>query len=601
MQLPNISMKNVGRHIDRVYRFFTLLLVGFIFFFLNSPGAQENLAIAGLNKPSSYDFWQSSRPPWIPGFLGSSWSEIEASSIVDAMSEEEILAQIFMVGYSGTSPSKMLMEWIQLRGIGGVKIFGWNATDTTVLAQTIRTIQTASLERPGSIPLLVATDQEGGWIRHVKGSTSESPGNMALGATGLARDSYNAGFYIGKELAMLGIRMNFAPVVDIATNPNSSIIGPRAFSDDPAQVAKLGAAFARGSLAAGVIPTAKHFPGHGATDLDSHGTLPEIDIDYSTFIRRERSVYAYLVREGMPAIMSGHIAYPRLAGSSIPASQSYDLIEGELRKKLRFDGLVITDDLYMAGALEGATLLDVCEKAIRAGNDMILLSSTPDPKGLLWKSLLDLYRKDESFRARVRAAVVRVMTIKIEYLKPHGRNALVPDPAFVKMLLPDPGAQAFFAELAQRSASIVGTKQNLPFKAQPKGSILIAGPFDSFISIGKQYYPGAKGFKFSYRPETSANPRELEAFDAKLKGVSAAIVCVANRAGLQFANLAHSRGIPVAIVSVLSPIHVQHSTWAEAVVAVYHYADICLKAGFEILTGKIRNTSKVPLSPRLFK
>jgi beta-N-acetylhexosaminidase len=548
-----------------------------------------------------YDFWQAYRHPRIPGFLGASWSEIEARSMMAAMSEEEILAQIFMVGYSGTTPTKTLMDWIGLQGIGGVKIFGWNASDTSVLAQSIRTMQEASLEHAGSIPLLIATDQEGGWIRHVKGSTSESPGNMALGAVGSVQDAYKAGFFIGKELATIGIHMNFAPVVDIATNPDSGIIGPRAFSDDPALVAKLGAAFARGSLAAGVVPTAKHFPGHGATDLDSHGTLPEIDIDYKTFAGRERSVFAYLVKEGIPAIMSGHLAFPRLAGSSVPASLSYDLIETELRKKLGFDGLVITDDLYMAGALRGDTLSEVCEKAIRAGNDMILLSSTPDPQGLLWKKLLGLYRSDESFRVRVQQAAKRVLTVKFKYLKPQGRKAMVPDPGDVKRLLPDPGARVFFAELAQRSASVIGTKENLPFKAKGKGSLLIAGPFDSFIAIGKKHYPGAKSFKFSYRPETSATFKELEAFNARLEEASAVIVCVANRAGLQFANLAHSRGIPVAIISVLSPIHVRHSTWAEAVVAVYHYADICLEAGFKILTGSIRSTSKVPLAPKLFR
>lgn len=510
------------------------------------------------------------------------------------MSDEEVLSQVLMLGFAGREPPESLLRWVETRGLGGVKIFGWNAEDTEALAEAVAKLQKSALDRPASVPLLVATDQEGGWIRHVKGKTSESPGNMAIGATASARDAYLAGFYIGKELRILGITMNFAPDIDIATNPESAIIGPRAFSDDPALVAKLGLAWARGSLAAGVIPTAKHYPGHGATPLDSHGALPIIDIDGETFLARELSPFAHLARNGVPAIMSGHLAFPRVAGNEA-ASLSKTMIQGYLRGKLGYEGLVITDDLYMTGALGDEGILETSIKALSAGNDMILLSATPEREGGLWRGLLARYREDESFRERVREGAGRVMALKLKHLRPIGREGLAPEPAAVSALLPDSGAPAFFADLARRSVSLVGTGGKLPFL--PSGKVMIAGPFDTFVAMGRKKYANSSSYLFSYRPEKEASKAELDDFRASLEGCGAAIVCVANRAGMQFATAAHDAGLKVAIVSVLSPAHAAHSSWASAIVAVYHYAPICLEAGFDALLGAIPAKGRVPLAP----
>ncbi|MDR2370678.1 MAG: glycoside hydrolase family 3 protein, partial [Treponema sp.] len=166
-----------------------------------------------------------------------------AAALTDAMSDEEALAQTFMFGWVGAEPSPLIIDWIRGRKIGGVKIFGWNTGDTRLLARTVGELQQASLAGPLGIPLLVATDQEGGLVRHVKGDTSETPGNMAIGASGYPRDAYLAGYYIGKELAALGINMNFAPAVDLYTNRDSVLIGPRAFGNDPVKTGILGAAF----------------------------------------------------------------------------------------------------------------------------------------------------------------------------------------------------------------------------------------------------------------------------------------------------------------------------------------------------------------------
>ena len=156
------------------------------------------------------------------------------------MGDEELLAQILMFGWAGAEPSDLLNSWVIQRGLGSVKVFGWNTDNIQKVAKSVRILQQEAASRSLKIPLFVATDQEGGWIRHVKGETSDTPGNLAIGASGYPLDAYYSGFYINREIRALGINMNFAPTVDLYTNLNSSVIGPRSFGSDPVDSGILG-------------------------------------------------------------------------------------------------------------------------------------------------------------------------------------------------------------------------------------------------------------------------------------------------------------------------------------------------------------------------
>jgi hypothetical protein len=171
----------------------------------------------------------------------------------------------------------------------------------------------------------------------------------------------------------------------------------------------------------------------------------------------------------------------------------------------------------------------------------------------------------------------------------------VPNPAALARSLPDPKAQVFFADLARRAATIVGPSSSIPFR--PSGKVLLAGPLPSFISIGRAAYPDAESFLFSGGfSGADASMEELLEFAKAVRGCDAAIVCVGTGAGLQFAETARSEGKPVAIISVLSPIHIKGASWAKAAVAVYHYAPACLKAGFAVLKGELKARGRLPLS-----
>jgi beta-N-acetylhexosaminidase len=525
-------------------------------------------------------------------FAGPGDPEVLAAQILERMTDEEALAQTFMLGWVGAEPSPLIMDWIRDRNIGGIKIFGWNTEDTRRLAETVGTLQAAALEGRFAVPLLVATDQEGGWIRHVKGSTSETPGNMAIGASGYPRDAYLSGYYIGRELSVLGINMNFAPTVDLYTNRASTLIGPRAFGSDPVQAGILGAAFVKGQREAGIIATAKHYPGHGDTDLDSHGVLPEIYAPFETLWERELVPYRLLAREGIPAIMSGHLAFPNTPAASTPASLSSWFLQDILRDRIGYRGLIITDDILMNGAtMSAGSISRAAKQAILAGNDIILLSKTPNLSDPVWTALAAAMRVEPEFRDRVRDAALRVLTVKLTYLRGEQAVPYIPDLRRVETELPDPEGTAFFLDLAARSVTVVqgaeGTPPAIPLSPERAGKVLLAGQYTDFFSSGRNAYPGASAYWYS----TARGVTELARY---ARDADTIIFCLADAEGLSLLQSLRYLGKRIILFSVLSPVYLDAAPWADGAIAVYSYAPESFVAGFSALLGRIPARGRLP-------
>ncbi|MDR1985785.1 MAG: glycoside hydrolase family 3 protein [Treponema sp.] len=536
-----------------------------------------------------------------------------AAALVERMSDEQALAQTFMLGWVGAVPSPLILDWIRDRHIGGVKIFGWNTEDTTKLAETVGVLQAEALGGPFHIPLLVATDQEGGWIRHVKGATSETPGNMAIGASGRPMDAYWSGYYIGRELAVLGINMNFAPTVDVYTNRDSVIIGPRAFGADPVRVGMLGTAFMKGQHAAGIIATAKHYPGHGDTNLDSHGVLPQINASFEQLWERELIPYRLLTKEGLTAIMSGHLAFPNTQAGLTPASLSSWFLQDLLRGTLGFQGIVITDDLMMNGAtMSAGSLSQAAKEALLAGNDIIMLSKTPRLYDPIWTRLVDAMDQEPGFRERVRDAARRVLAIKLTYLRGEQAVPWIPDIKKVASNLPDPEGTAFFLNLAARSVTLVkGTiadpaDQELsqgnplrsgtgragtavfPLSPEKAGKVLLAGQYEDFFTVGKMAYPGASAYWY--------DPEESVGLMQHAPQADTIIFCISNAEGLPFLQSLRGLHKRVIVLSVLSPVHLDTVPWVDGALAVYSYARESFVAGFSVILGRIPPAGTLPLS-----
>jgi len=545
-----------------------------------APAVQANAVEAGAAVDVS-SFWN----------LAGTGEDAALDALMARLGPEQRLGQLFMLSYSGEEPTSLLYAWIRKRGLGGVKIFGWNAEDTAKVAAAIAAIQDAAASGTVDVPPFVATDQEGGWIRHVRGATSVTPGNMAIGASAWPSDAYRSAYYIGAELSALGITMNFAPTVDLATRPESTIVGPRAFSDDPTETGMLAAAWARGMADAGVVATAKHFPGHGDTALDSHGILPVIDIDEETLWNRELVPYRMLAAEGIPGIMSGHLAFPKIVGSREPASLSRHFIQEILRERMGYDGLVITDDLMMTGAASSGGLSETCERAIRAGNDILMFSRTLALDDASWTRLASLYRTDAGFRARVDESARRVLRAKLRWLLPLGAEGVKPD-GDPDAVMRSAESKEFFREQALRSATAFGAS-TLPLAQD--GRVLVAGPFGDFMTEAQSRLPGSEAFRFAYQPADAANEAELAAFRARLRTADSVVVCVANPAGADFARAAREAGKRLYIVSALNPSYALEFDDYAAVVAVYSYARESFMAAFAVLTGDIEAVGRLPI------
>ena len=403
------------------------------------------------------------------------------------MTTEELLGQVLFLGWQGVGPSPDILRWIGTRGIGGVKIFPRNVSDLLPLRGTsspCRTSRqgTASPSRFSSPPTRKAGGSGRSRMRHRCHRAILRWGPPVPG------DAYLTGYYLGKELAALGINMDFAPTADVYSNPEASVIGPRSFGSDPSSAGLFSAAFASGMKSAGVLCTAKHFPGHGSADQDSHGHLPKIDVSLDQLLDRDLIPYRILIREGIPAVMTGHLAFPRILGSLTPASLSPFFLQSLLRDKLGFQGIVITDDMEMEGVLaDGLDTPTACLRALEAGNDMVLVSHTPATQELTWKALIAAARSSGAFRAALRESVTRIIATKLRSVR--GTDAPL-DPGSLDGQ--DPRARARGKGLLRpgvRPGRHAYRREENPLPAGPGEKILLCGQFSEFLAEGPAPLP----------------------------------------------------------------------------------------------------------------
>lgn len=561
----------------------------------------ENLSTAP-GTPSSAMFWQIDSDA-VGTHQAEPTPELTAhiEQIIEGMSDEERVAQLLMVSWAAEEPTPEVMRWIRERNIGGIKVFGWNGENLTTLAEAINEMQEASISTEHGIPLFTATDQEGGWVRHVKDGTSVTPGNMAIGAVGIPYDALMTGRYIGLELRALGINMNFAPTVDVYRNPDAHVIGPRAFSSDARQSGILGIAYYRGLDEAGVIATAKHFPGHGNAGGDSHGILPVINDDYETLWEVDMLPFRMLIRDGVPAVLSGHLSFPEITGDFAPASISPYFKQNVLRDQLDFEGIVITDDLHMGGALEygaaqGWSFDEVVLRAVEAGNDIVMFSQTPEFDGPIWNTLIDAYRSDDAIRQQVDESVRRILRLKLTYLRPDWRVPLQPNVAAIRSLMRTEEAQEFFLDQAGRSVTIVAD-EGLPLNPSSTGRVLLVGNDPEFLRSGRRAFPEADTLRFQNQAFYSSSQSDQRRFAAAARRYDTVIFLLSDPGSLQILQAGAESAEAITVYSILTPIYFADLPWVERGIAAYGWGRESYESGFSALLGRIPAPGRLPISP----
>lgn len=285
------------------------------------------------------------------------------------------LGQLFMIGFEGTEPDAALLETVRRHQPGGVILFKRNLRNPEQVLALTEALQ----HQTDSPPLLVAIDQEGGRVWRMPEPFTVFPAAGAVGRWGLDSVACAAARVIARELIAVGINLNFSPVLDVHTNPANPVIGDRALASDPSRVAPLARAILVGFREVGILGCGKHFPGHGDTDADSHHELPFVRHDRTRLEAVELAPYRALLADAPRAldmIMTAHVTYPALDPHR-PATLSPPILQGLLRGKLGYRGVIVTDDLEM-GAITGSNAPEEAAlRAFRAGADLLLFCHTP--------------------------------------------------------------------------------------------------------------------------------------------------------------------------------------------------------------------------------
>jgi beta-N-acetylhexosaminidase len=328
-----------------------------------------------------------------------------------ALDLETEAARLFTVGFYGKTLTPDLAKLLA-RGVGGVVFFARNVGTPEEVADA-----TASIKRQAARELFIALDQEGGQVSRLKQGFTEVPPMRAVGAAGSAALAREIGALVGREVRAVGFDMNYAPVLDFATNPANPIIASRSFGRTPEIVSELGVALAAGLESAGVAACGKHFPGHGDTSQDSHLELPRLPHSLKRLERLELVPFAAAAKAGVPSMMTAHVIFEPL-DSVYPATMSRPIIQGILRDKMGYDGLIVTDDIEMRAIADHYGIEDTVVRGLNAGIDHFLCCHTAELAHKAIEAVIRAVENGTVSREALAIANSRIARFATRYARP---------------------------------------------------------------------------------------------------------------------------------------------------------------------------------------
>ena len=321
----------------------------------------------------------------------------------------ERAGQMICCGIAGTEIDDGIRRLIEEKRIGGVILFARNCPSPEVAADLVGKLQ----ELAGG-DLLVGIDQEGGRVMRLPSPPYKLPPAQMMARMFKPKEIEKVAFGLGKKLKELGINCDFAPVLDVATNPENTVIGDRAFGKHVGPVEKFGTAFFKGLQQAGVIPCGKHFPGHGDTLADSHHELPIWTHDRKRLNGIELKPFAKAIKNGLDMMMSAHVLYTQIDPDE-PATLSPAILQGILREELGFKGVVVSDDLEMKAVAGRYSPAKLAEKLLAAGVDLWLVCHTYELADKLAKALVEKAKRDDEAARKLDASAARILELKRKY------------------------------------------------------------------------------------------------------------------------------------------------------------------------------------------
>lgn len=326
------------------------------------------------------------------------------------------IGQLFFIGISGKALTSDEKKFIVENNIGGVILFGRNVGDPKQVHELCSEIQSIRHQQADKAPLMIGIDMEGGRVHRLKSPFTVWPPAARLGEIDNPTVSFHFANMMGTELRSVGINLDFAPCVDVFTNPANKVIGDRSISSDVALVEKHASALVRGYLKSNVISCAKHFPGHGNTFLDSHEDLPVEEVDLARLESLELLPFKKAFRARADMVLTAHIRFPKI-DPVWPATLSEIFLKRLLRDELKFRGLIVTDDLGMGALVKHYSHEEIAVRALEAGVDQLLYCNEPDVPPIALEAVQTALAQGRLQKADLEAKYRRVLEVKAERLK----------------------------------------------------------------------------------------------------------------------------------------------------------------------------------------
>ena len=485
------------------------------------------------------------------------------------------------------------------RGIGGIILSAGEPYETAILLNR--------LQRLAKVPLLISADLESGTGSKIGGATLFPP-LMSLGAAGSEELAYAMGRVTALEARAVGIHQDYAPVVDVNVNPDNPIINTRSVGEDPEYVSRMAVAFVKGAQENGLIATAKHFPGHGDTAVDSHRQLPTITADRARLDKVELLPFKRVIDAGIQSIMTAHLAVPALDPTAdLPATLSPAITAGLLRKDMGFKGLIVTDALDMGGVTNAFTPEDSSLRALMAGADVILMPPTPIK---VMAYLAEAVRSGRVPMARVDESVRRILEAKARLGLNKYRTVDV-DALPFKL-----GTKANLAQsmkVFEGAATLVKNESGLlPLDAVGKRIAVFALSSDlgdyhagqAFVNAMMKKNPGCE----AYFADGDTGRESLGEAEAKAAGADAVVFAhfstLRSWKGtvdldpkhIELVKRVAAGGTPVIVVSFGSPYFLRHFPDVDAYLCMYRNTPQTQEIAARALFGELALKGKLPVS-----
>ena len=452
-------------------------------------------------------------------------------------------------------------------------------------------------------PFIIAADQEGGQLMAV-GAATPLPGNMALGATRSPRLARSAGEVLGRELAALGINVDYAPCVDVNTNPHNPVVGTRSFGEEPLLVSELAAALVAGLQSQGVAATAKHFPGHGDVTLDSHHGLAGVPHSPERLRSVELPPFRAAISAGVKLVMTAHLGILSIDGPQAPpATLSPNVVNGLLRRELGFDGVVVSDAMDMRAIRQGEPLREEVVRAAAAGVDLLLMTSDPQDQRRAFEALQQAAGAGRLSAEELGGSLARIARLK----------------AWLAAAPPAPGLSVIRCaghlqvadEIAERSVTLVRDAcGRLPLRLAPGQRIAVVVPTPRNLTPAdtssyeipqlagalRRCHPQVDEFRVPFQP----SGEERQALLDKMQGYDLVVAGTINAyAQPEQAELVRGllqAGPPVVVIALRLPYDLAAFPEAPVYLCTYSLLEPSMRAAARVLFGLIEPTGRLPVS-----